>query len=116
VIAEWREELPPPVAAPAAIAAAPRSTAATQEDIESFIARRLAERLAVRLEEIGLNQPFSGLGLDSIKAVEFLTELERWLGRTLSPTLFWNYPTIADLAGALAEPAPESAASQGTLV
>ena len=38
-------------------------------------------------------------------------DLEVWLGRRLSPTVFWNYPTISDLAAHLASTAPDPAAA-----
>ena len=40
----------------------------------------------------------AGFGLDSAAAVGITGELEQWLGRRLSPTLVYSYPTIATLA------------------
>ena len=42
--------------------------------------------------------------MGSLDAVEIAAALERWLGRQLSPTAIYNYPTIAALARWLANP------------
>lgn len=36
-------------------------------------------------------------GLDSVTAVGLAGELEEWLGRQITPTLIYDYPTIAGL-------------------
>ncbi|GLY07126.1 hypothetical protein Acsp01_75050 [Actinoplanes sp. NBRC 101535] len=51
---------------------------------------------------IGADEPFLGLGLDSLTAVDLVKELETRLGRTLSTTLFFEHPTTADLVRHLA--------------
>jgi len=108
VVAEWREERS--AAAKTSSVdnrALPKKGALTQEDIESFVSRRLCTQLGISPGEIDLGQPFSALGLDSERALSFLGELETWLGRRLSPTLFWNYPTVAALAKHLDETSPD---------
>ncbi len=55
-------------------------------------------------DDIGVTTPFLELGMGSLDAVEIAAALERWLGRRLSPTAIYNYPTIAALAGWLATP------------
>jgi acyl-CoA synthetase (AMP-forming)/AMP-acid ligase II/acyl carrier protein len=110
-LAEWRDSSPigggP---APSESASRLEAGAPTQEEIETFVSQRLSDRLGVAVDDIDLRQPFSTLGLDSLMAMEFHGELETWLSRPLSPTLFWNYPTIADLAACLAAvPDPASA-------
>jgi len=122
VVAEWREERSPdsidrPDTKNSATESHPSSKPSrkgppTQEDIETFVSRRLASQLGVSADDIDLRQSFSALGLDSQRALSFLGELETWLGRRLSPTLFWNYPTISALAAHLAEAAPEGTATE----
>ena len=70
-------------------------------------ARWLTEALAVRLNlaasAIDLHQPFASYGLTSRLGVELVGDLEQWLGRDdLSPTLLWQFPTIATLSRYLA--------------
>jgi len=47
-------------------------------------------------------QPFTFYGLGSVQAVSLTGDLESSWGRTLSPTLAWDYPTIELLANYLA--------------
>ncbi len=42
--------------------------------------------------------------MSSLDALEIAAALEGWLGRQLSPTAIYNYPTIAALAQWLANP------------
>ena len=60
-------------------------------------------------------QPLSELGFDSLMALELRNRLESALGRTLSATLAWNYPTVDALvdylAGGPAEVAPRESAA-----
>jgi phthiocerol/phenolphthiocerol synthesis type-I polyketide synthase C len=82
----------------------------SREDIENFLVERLSKGLAVSPDDVDLSQPFSALGLDSLRAVELVKDVESWIGRSLSPTVFWDYPTIAHLAGHLADARSESVA------
>ena len=50
---------------------------------------------------VGFDTPFAALGLDSVRTVELVTELSRWLGRQVPETAPWEYPTIARLAAVL---------------
>lgn len=55
------------------------------------------------------------MGLTSLLALELRNRLERALGRPLSATLAWNYPTVTKLAGHLSgndKPAPRPAKVQ----
>ena len=72
-----------------------------RDQIVAWIAARLAARLDTPMEEIDPDVPFSQYGLDSRNALRLAGELEHWLGCELPPTLVWDYPTIAQLAGHL---------------
>jgi acyl carrier protein len=82
----------------------------TEEAIRSWLVERLAGHFEIAPEEIDVRETFSNYGLDSRTAVGLSGELERWLGRSLSPTLVWDYPTIELVARHLASgtDAPES--------
>jgi acyl carrier protein len=43
------------------------------------------------------------LGLDSANSVYLIVELEDWLGLELTPDLLFEYSTVSELAGYLAE-------------
>jgi acyl transferase domain-containing protein/acyl-CoA synthetase (AMP-forming)/AMP-acid ligase II/acyl carrier protein len=70
-------------------------------EIRAWLTEQLATRLGVSPSEIDPQAPFTRLGLDSKEAVSLSGSLEDWLGRRLSPTLLWQYPTLEALAGHL---------------
>jgi acyl-CoA synthetase (AMP-forming)/AMP-acid ligase II/acyl carrier protein len=108
VVAEWREQRRSSATSEARENVHESDDRPTQEAIEDFVSQRLSSQLGVRPDDIDLRQPFTALGVDSARALTLLGEVEAWLGRPLSPTLFWNYPTISDLAAHLAQPIPEA--------
>ncbi|WP_437970633.1 SDR family NAD(P)-dependent oxidoreductase [Sorangium sp. So ce260] len=69
-----------------------------REDIQEWLALRLSERAGVAPESIDVRERFSRYGLSSRDAAELLAGLGAALGKPLSPTLFWRYPTIEALA------------------
>jgi acyl carrier protein len=105
VVAEWREgaSAAPELAPAPGAESQPRS----REEIEAFLVMRVAANLAVSPDALDLSEPFSAFGLDSLRAVALMGEVEAWLGRSLSPTLLYNFPTIPALAAHLAETAAE---------
>jgi acyl carrier protein len=78
----------------------------TRDEIQGWLVARLAKHLKMKPEEIDVREPFNNYGLDSRTAVSLSGELERWLHRTLPPTLAWDYPTIEQVARFLTEDAP----------
>ena len=70
----------------------------TQEAIETWLVSHLAMYLKVPLHEMDIREPFAAYGLDSSVAVSTTGELAEWLGLSLEPTLFWEYPNIEALA------------------
>jgi len=74
----------------------------TKEAIQEWLIAQLAAELGVAPEDIDPRGSFDGLGVSSREAVTLSGDLEDWLGRKLSPTLLWEYPTIEALAGHLA--------------
>lgn len=81
----------------------------SESAIQAWLAGRLAERLGVPARQLDVNSPFAAMGLSSAQAVAVSGELEQWLHRRLSPTLIYNYPTIASLAHCLANGSSTSA-------
>lgn len=69
-----------------------------EEEIQDWLINRLAVWLLLDPDEIEIQQPFASYGLTSITAVTMTGDLEDWLGVELSPTLAYEYPTIAALA------------------
>lgn len=76
-----------------------------REAIQEWLLSKVSEALAADPAEIDLREPLSTYGLGSIAAVGMTGDLETWLGLELSPTLFWEHPTIEALAAFLEESA-----------
>jgi acyl transferase domain-containing protein/acyl-CoA synthetase (AMP-forming)/AMP-acid ligase II/acyl carrier protein len=74
----------------------------SSEVIADWLRTRIAERLNVAATTIDVNGSFAGFGLGSLQTVSLTGELESWLGRPLSSTLAYDYPTIIALSKYLA--------------
>jgi acyl carrier protein len=72
------------------------------DTIQAWLTTQLEEQLGLSAEEIDVHKPFTEYGLDSIVGMSLAGDLEEWLGVQLSPTVLWDYPTIAALAHFLA--------------
>eukprot|EP00727_Mastigamoeba_balamuthi_P011460 m51a1_g6937 putative beta-ketoacyl synthase (4857) ;mRNA; f:212997-229652 len=92
----------------------PSAVAAAREQGMSDRAQQIADRIvgsiAAKMSaeqqqktEIRLNTPFSALGMTSADVIGLAGELEEWLGKKLSPTVLYEYPTIELLSRYLAD-------------
>lgn len=70
-------------------------------DLLVIVRECIARTLQLPIGEIDPNREFGAMGLTSLLALELRNRLERALGRPLSATLAWNFPTIARLAAHL---------------
>jgi len=75
----------------------------TAETIHAWMTLRLSETLGVNPHQIDPQRSFASFGLDSLTAFNLTCDLADWLGRDLSATLFWEYPTIVSLSQHLVE-------------
>ena len=75
-----------------------------EAEIQAWLVDRLAQALKIDPAIINIKVQFDQYGVDSLAAVNLVGELEEWLGRELSPTLPYEYPTAESLARHLAEP------------
>jgi tyrocidine synthetase-3 len=66
----------------------------TSQEIQRWLIFQMAKRLKVEQDIIDIREPLSTYGLDSAEAVIITGEMGEWLGREISPTLVWDYPTI----------------------
>src|SRR5262249_36208384 len=105
-VAEWTLRGPTEAPAPEAEARSPGpaqpALSASRPAIVSWLAAKVAEPLGLQAQEVDIRAPLAGFGIGSLRAVRLAAELEGWLGRKLSPTLVYDYPTIEALAGFLA--------------
>ena len=74
----------------------------SKKEIEEWIVNQLAAVLNTTPDTIGLDDPLTEYGLESIEAFSLSGDLSEWLNQKLSPTLIWDYPTISQLANHLA--------------
>lgn len=74
-----------------------------EETIKCWLVSQVATSITSNPDDIDVTLPFSYYGLDSVAAMGLSGDLELWLGRKLSPTLTWDYPTIELLAAFLAK-------------
>ncbi|HCI83010.1 MAG TPA: beta-ketoacyl synthase, partial [Ktedonobacter sp.] len=77
-------------------------TGKSRDEIQSWLTTQIAERLKVNRGNVDIREPFAYYGMDSVQAVSLSADLEDWLGRELSPTLAYEYPTIEALSRYLA--------------
>jgi acyl carrier protein len=66
--------------------------------IQTWLVQQLAKLLSLDAKSIGVTEPLTRYGLDSIDAVTLVGDLEDWLDVELPSTLFWDHPTIAKAA------------------
>ncbi len=71
-------------------------------EVRARLTAVLAQRLGIEAHTLDVRERFSLYGLDSLKATGFIAEVGAMLGRSLSPTLAWEYPTLDGLARYLA--------------
>jgi acyl-CoA synthetase (AMP-forming)/AMP-acid ligase II/3-oxoacyl-(acyl-carrier-protein) synthase/acyl carrier protein len=90
IVGEWRKPPEP--------SAASRNTA----DIAEWLTARIARVSGILPERVDPRRPFTAYGLDSTDAISISGELQDWLGRSLAPTLVYDFPSIDKLARHLA--------------
>ncbi len=74
-----------------------------RDEIESWLAVRVAEILRTTPADIDRHRSFSAYGIDSLTAAGLSGDLEDWLGRPVSATLLFDHETIAQAAAHLCE-------------
>jgi acyl carrier protein len=98
VVREWC------FAAASSVTEAPPVRICTREEIRDWLVARIARHCQVAASEIDPEIPINGYVMDSVSAVSIATELQEWLGRTISPTVLYDSPSLSVLAERLADP------------
>lgn len=70
--------------------------------LETWVTDWIARKANLDVATMHRDKQFTDFGLDSLMAVTLSGELETLLGRTLSPSIAWEYPTIGELSAYLA--------------
>jgi acyl carrier protein len=86
-------------------------TSAREATIQTWLIAKVAELVDIAPDSIDIRQPFVYYGMDSRQAAILAGDLEDWLGRQLSPSLPYDYPSIAALAQYLASGVSTTASS-----
>ncbi|MDD9941341.1 MAG: type I polyketide synthase, partial [Myxococcales bacterium] len=73
------------------------------KEIERLVCACTADVLRTDPAGLSADQPFRAMGIDSLMGLAVRNRIENALGITLSATLIWTYPTIAELAAHLCE-------------
>ena len=73
------------------------------QDLTQWLIQHIAGAAAVPADRIDPHAPFSTYGLDSRAAVALSGDLQDWLGSPVSPTLVYDFPSIAQLAAHLSQ-------------
>jgi acyl carrier protein len=68
------------------------------QEIEGWLVSRISVITRTDPNTLPLDRPFVDFGIDSSVIVTVTRELSHWLGKDLSITVFWEFPTIAELA------------------
>ncbi|HZI06968.1 MAG TPA: AMP-binding protein, partial [Archangium sp.] len=84
----------------------------TREGVESWLCGWLSARLRVARQELGVTEPLTRFGMDSLASVELSHEVERTLGVKLPLQLLLQGPSIADLASHLFSHRTEDASAK----
>ncbi len=79
----------------------------TEDAIADWIVTRLSQVANLDPDAIDIDEPISRYGLDSSVLLSLTADLADWLEQKLMPTLFWEYPTISELALFLASCCPQ---------
>jgi acyl carrier protein len=75
----------------------------SSHEIRGWLRARVAARLQRSPEAVDVDLTFDRFDFNSLAAVELAGELEEWLAMPISPLVFYEHPTIAQLAEHLAQ-------------
>ena len=78
------------------------------DDLEQWVVAWLAQKTGLTADQIPVDAPLDGLGLDSVDLVQLSGELEAWLAKPMPHTLVWEQDHIRGLADALMTLAKET--------
>ncbi|MBA2943881.1 hypothetical protein HZF08_37030 [Paenibacillus sp. CGMCC 1.16610] len=67
-------------------------------EVMHWLRNEIAKLVDRKLEEIDIHKPFSSYGLDSSKTMILSGELSAVLNIPVSPTIFWDFPSLYELS------------------
>jgi acyl transferase domain-containing protein len=87
-------------------------TSSLLEKVRSALIQGISQQLKVKTDEIDVESELSEFGFDSISLTTFGNTLNKTYGLELSPTIFFEYPTVQRFAEYLVQEHAELLASQ----
>ncbi len=109
---------PTPAPAPAAVAAAQSAAPPAQhldaDAIAAHLRNLLANELRMETSEIGDDEQFVDLGLDSITGVTWIRRINEHYGTAIEAIKVYSYPTLTQLARHVREEAAQAAPAVAT--
>lgn len=75
----------------------------SEPEIQAWLILNISAIVEIEPKDIDVAKPLEYYGMDSMQAMHLSGDLAEWLGRQLSPTVVWDYPTIELLANHLAK-------------
>ena len=82
---------------------APRSAQLTRRPVLLWLTSRLAFHLGVPTHAIDPAVPLAELGVDSVRALSLVGDVEAHWDIEVDPTLIFDYPTLAHIADFICE-------------
>jgi acyl carrier protein len=67
-------------------------------EIKTWLINSISNYLEIKSDEIDPSIPFESYGVNSSTAVILSGDLQEWLGCSLDPMIFFDYPTVEALA------------------
>ncbi|MBL8149749.1 MAG: SDR family NAD(P)-dependent oxidoreductase, partial [Blastocatellia bacterium] len=72
-----------------------------EKEIDSWLKKSLSDALYLEAEEVGSRQKFLDLGMDSVVGLEWIREINKHFGTSLSADSIYKYPDVEQLAAHL---------------
>ena len=82
-----------------------------QAELQEWLCAYLAAELRLPAGSIDPAEPMFTYGLDSVRAITLLTEVETHVGFEIDPNALWEFPTVASFAELLAGQMPQTGRS-----
>lgn len=74
------------------------NTVPTQTELEHYLKKLISNHLGLAINQISSNSGYYEMGLDSARLLDIVVSLSERFNFNISPTLLFEYTTIADLA------------------
>jgi len=70
-------------------------------ELQTWLCAYLAAELDLPAGSVDPAEPMSAYGLDSVKAITILADVEEFVGFEIEPNALWEFPTVVSFTGLL---------------